>query len=468
MSPRASRLLAVVAVYAVLAHGLPAPEGVTPSGWRITGVFLATITGLMLQPLPGAAIVVVGLTAMAALGSLPLGRVLSGFATPSVWLVLLAMLVSRTLRDTGLSRRIALLFVRAVGQSSLGVAYALLMTEVTLATGIPSITARSGGIILPVARGIAELYESTPGPTARRLGRFLMVAIYQGSVIACAMFLTGQASNVLAAGLAMKIAGVEVTWSSWFVAGIVPGLLSCLVVPWVVYRMVPPEIRHTPGAAEYAARELEAMGPVGGREATVLAVFGSVCLLWMTSGWHGLDVTLVALGGVSVLFLTNVLTWPQALAEQSAWDVFVWYGGLLAMGEILNETGSTSAFASWVGAWFTNVPWLTVLVATVLVYFYAHYAFASITTHLLAMFPPFTALLVGLGAPPALAVYAFACLANLTAGLTHYGTTTAPIVFSERYVELGEWWRVGAVVSVVNLIIWIGVGFAWWRMVGYW
>lgn len=467
-SSRAWRLLTLGAIYIVLAHFIPPPEAVTPAGWRVTAVFLATVLGLMLNPLPGAAIVVIGLTMFVIVGGLPMSAALTGFSSPSVWLVLAAMLMSRVLRDTGLSRRIALLFVRAFGGSALGISYSLLLTDVTLAAGIPSITARSGGIILPVARGIAELYDSHPGPTAARLGRFLMATLYQGSAVACAMFLTGQASNILAANLAAKTAGVSITWGSWLVAGIVPGVASCLVIPYVVYRMLPPGVTHTPAASDYARTELAAMGPVRGREAVVLAVLIGVCLLWLTSGWHRLDVTLVALAGLSLLFLTNILTWDTALAEKSAWDVFVWYGGLMTMGEALNNTGSTTVFAAWIGAWFDGMTWFPVLLITLGIYFYAHYAFASITTHVLAMFPPFAVMLVGLGAPPQLTVYSLACLANLTAGLTHYGTTTAPIVFSLNYVQLGEWWRVGFVVSLINLTIWLTIGFAWWKLLGFW
>jgi DASS family divalent anion:Na+ symporter len=188
----------------------------------------------------------------------------------------------------------------------------------------------------------------------------------------------------------------------------------------------------------------------------------------MTSGWHHLDVAVVAMAALGILFLTNVLSWETALREQSAWDVFVWYGGLLTMGEVLNETGSTTAFANWVGGSFTGMDWFVVLLLTLLIYFYAHYAFASITAHALAMFPPFVVMLIGLGTPPLLAVYSLACIANLTAGLTHYGTTTAPIVFAEKYVSFGDWWRVGFVVSVVNLTIWLTVGFAWWKVLGFW
>jgi DASS family divalent anion:Na+ symporter len=422
----------------------------------------------MLQPLPGAALVLIGLMAFVLVGGMSMADALTGFGSPSVWLVLAAMITARVLRDTGLARRIALLFVRRFGGSSLGVAYSLVMTDVTLASGVPSITARGASIILPITRSVAELYDSRPGPTSKRLGEFLMAAIYQGSVVACAMFMTGQASNVLAIGLAAKFAGVTISWSSWLLAGLLPGLVSCAVVPYAVYRLVTPTIRQTPGAAAYARAQLIAMGPMSGRERIVLGVMGSVVMLWMSSQWTGLDVTMVAFGGLAVMLITDVLRWDEALSERNAWDVFVWYGGLLTMGDALNKTGSTTAFATWVGAWFGGWPWMGVLLATLIVYFYAHYAFASITAHLLAMFPPFVTMLIGLGTPPALAVYALACMANLTAGLTHYGTTTAPIVFAEGYVTQRDWWRVGLIVSVVNIAIWTTVGFAWWKVLGHW
>ncbi len=211
---RTARLLALLFLYVLIAHVLPAPEGITPAGWRITGIFLATIAGLMLEPIPGAAIVIVGVTMLVLVGGLPLREALSGYSSPSVWLVLAAMLMSKALRETGASRRIALGFVRRFGGSSLGVSYSLILSDVTLAGGIPSITARSGGIVLPIARSIAELYKSYPGKTAGILGTFLMATLYQSSVVACAMFLTGQASNVLAASIAGELTGVKVTWDA--------------------------------------------------------------------------------------------------------------------------------------------------------------------------------------------------------------------------------------------------------------
>ena len=464
---RTRGLAALVLLYIVLAHLIPAPATITPQGWRQTAIFITVIAGMVTEPLPASALVLIGLTAMAANG-IPMREVLGGFAQPSVWLVIIAMLIAKVMLDCGLARRIALLFVRAVGRTSLGVAYALQMTDVTLASGVPSITARSAGMVLPIARSIAELFDSRPGPTASRLGAFLITAMYQGSAVACAMFLTGQASNLLGADLALKLANVEVTWASWFVAAIVPGLLSCAVVPWIAYRMLTPEVTSTPEAPLFAAAELKKMGPLSRDEWVTLLVFCGVGLMWITSAWHRLDVTFVAMVGIGTLLASGTLTWQAAAGERSAWDVFVWYGGMLRMGELLNNTGSTRVLAENVAGLFVGIPWAVVLVGILIIYFYAHYFFASITAHMLAMFPPFVAVLIGIGVPPPLAVYSLLCTANLTAGLTHYGTTTGPILFGVGYVTRSEWWRVGFVTSVANIVIWITAGAAWWKWLGFW
>lgn len=465
--PRAWGLLALVALYLVIAHLLPRPEAITPQGWRLAAIFACVIAGMILEPLPASALVLLGLVAMVANGT-PMREALGGFAEPSVWLVIVAMLIARAMLDSGLARRIALLFIRAFGRSSLGVSYALLATDVTLASGVPSITARTAGMIAPVAVRIADLFDSHPGPSARRLGGVLIAGIYQGSAVACAMFFTGQASNILGASLAARLVNVEVTWSSWFAAAIVPGLASCAVVPWIVHRVLKPEVRRTPEAPRFAADELARMGPLARDEWITLLVFGGVGLLWMTSAWHRLDVTFVALMGLGVLLATGAMPWQAATGERAAWDVFVWYGGLLRMGELLNATGTTTVFAESVGGLFAGIPWQVVLLGILIIYFYTHYAFASITAHMLAMFPPFVVLLVGLGVPPQLAVFSLLCLANLPAGLTHYGTTPAPILFGMGYVSLSDWWKVGFYVSVANMAVWLTIGFGWWKWLGFW
>src|SRR5258705_9690338 len=266
---------------------IPVPAGITIQSWHLFAIFVATIVGSIVRPVPGGAMVLIGVSALAITGTLPVASALAGYADPIVWLVLAAFFISRAMVKTGLGRRIALIFIRTIGHHSLGLAYALISTEVLLGTMIPSTGARAGGVIFPLAKGLSEGYESRPGPTARRLGAFLMVVLYQAGVIVCAMFLTGQASNVLIAKFALQTTGIELTYTRWALAALVPGLISLAVIPQLLYRIFPPEIKHTPAAAEFARAELQLMGRLTRAEKLLLLVFVGVVCLWLGRGPGG-------------------------------------------------------------------------------------------------------------------------------------------------------------------------------------
>jgi divalent anion:Na+ symporter, DASS family len=412
--------------------------------------------------------VLLGVAALALTGTLPVDEALGGYGDPIVWLVLAAFFMSRGMIKTGLGRRIAFLFIRTIGRHSLGLAYALISTDMLLAMVIPSNGARAGGIIFPVAKSLAEAYESKPGETAGRLGAFLMTIIYQCDVIVCAMFLTGQASNVLISKFAQQVTGIELTYARWAAAAIVPGLISLVIVPLVLYRIFPPGIKHTPAAAKFADTELKRMGGMGRGERLMLVVFALVASLWMTSALHGINYAAVALLGICVLLLSGVLDWEDVIRERGAWDVFIWYGGLVRMAEALGETGITKRFAETAASFTVGWKWWSALAVLLLVYFYAHYGFASITAHATAMYTPFLVVILAAGTPPYLAVLSLAYFSNLDASLTHFGTTPAPIYFGAGYVKQRTWWKLGLIVSFMTIPIWVIFGFIWWKLLGWW
>lgn len=458
----------ILAVCGGIIFVFPRPEAIKPEGWRMFAVFIGTVMAMMLRPISGGAAVLIGVVATVLLKTQTIAQALSGYGNSTVWLVISAFFIARSMINSGLARRLALMFVRAVGHTSVGLGYALVGSEMVMATVIPGNSARVGGILMPIARSLSEIYESRPGQTAALLGTYLMLTIYQGDVIACATYLTGQASNPIAADLAMKTANISVTWSSWLWAGIVPGLAAYFAMPWVVSKISPPQIRHTPQAADMARRELIAMGGLSRNEKIVLAVFVLVCGLWATASLHALATPTVALIGVATLLATGALPFSDLTREYQAWDVFVWYGGLIRMGEALNEFGVTTVFANWVGSFFVGWSWPVLLVVMALIYFYVHYVFASVTTHILSLYAPFLAVFLTAGAPPAMSVYLLLFFSNLCASLTHYGTTPAPIVFSAGYSTVGEWWKVGLVMSFVNIGIFGTIGLMWWKFIGLW
>jgi divalent anion:Na+ symporter, DASS family len=401
--------------------------------------------------------------------AVPIEKALSGYADKFVWMVLAAFFISRAMIKTGLGHRIALIFVRLIGKKTLGLGYSLVFTDFILASFIPSTGARSGGIILPIARSVTETYESRPEDgTEGRLGTFLMSMLYQCEVILCATFLTGQASNVIIAGFAAKQANIDLNYSIWFISAIVPSLISLAAVPLMIYWLYPPEVKETPNAVAFAHDELKKLGPLKKDEMILLVVFIAVVILWITAKLHGIDSTVIALLGISSLLVSGVLSWRDLIDETHAWEVFIWYGGLVMMATALGETNIPTLFAGNVSSITTGWSWPLALAILALVFFYAHYTFASITAHVTAMFIPFLAVTVAVGAPAGLTVLLLTYFANLSAGLTHYGTTPAPVYFGLGYVTQKRWWTIGLIASLINILIWATVGPIWWKLLGWW
>lgn len=469
VSPR-SRLVrwGVVLFVAIAILLIPVPQGISTESWRLLAIFAATITGSIVRPLPGSAMVLLGVTALPVFRVMTIEESLAGYADPVVWLVLAAFFISRGMIKTGLGRRIAFLFIKAIGRHSIGLAYALVSTEAVLAAVIPSTGARSGGIIFPIAKSLAEAYESRPGPSARRLGAFLMTTVYQCNVVVCAMYLTGQASNPIIARFAKEVTGIEITYSRWVIAASVPALVSLALVPLLIYRVFPPEIKHTPAASEFASKELKEMGRTKWSEWLMLLVFALIAGLWMTPQLTKFHYATVAMLGICVLLLTGVLDFDDLINERAGWSVFIWYGGLLRMAEALGQTGITKKFAEAAATLTLGWKWWLALAVLLLIYFYAHYGFASITAHATAMYTPFLIVILAAGAPPYLAVLSLAYFSNLGASLTHYGTTPAPIYFGAGYVSQRTWWVLGLVVSFLTIAVWSLLGFTWWKILRLW
>ena len=144
--------------------------------------------------------------------------------------------------------------MRLLGKRSLGLAYGFVATDLVLAPAIPSNTARAGGVIFPILKSLClSLGSDAALGTQRRIAGFLTFVAYQSVVITSAMFLTAMAANPLAAELASQ-QGVEISWTLWAVAGFVPGVVSLLVVPLLIYRLYPPEMTHTPEARNWRGR----------------------------------------------------------------------------------------------------------------------------------------------------------------------------------------------------------------------
>jgi divalent anion:Na+ symporter, DASS family len=442
---------------------VPVPDGVDLKAWHLLAVFVFTLTLVISNALSMGASTLLGLTAAVATKTLTFQMAFGGYSNEVVWLVLTAFFISQGFILTGLGRRIAYLFMGLLGKKSVGLGYGVVLSELVLAPVIPSVTARSGAILYPIIKSLSHNFHSrVEDGTAKKLGTYLVLVVFHAAAITSAMFLTAMAANPMAADLA-KYAKVQITWNNWALFAIVPGLVCLLLLPILLFWLSPPEIKNTPDALLMATAKLKEMGPMSKNEWLMLFTFLGLLFLWIFGSVLQIKATTAALLGLAFLMLVGVIQWKDLLSLTSAWDTFIWFGAFVAMAEGLNYWGITKWFGTWVAQGLGNMPWSLSFIILLLIYFYAHYFFASSTAHVGALYLPFLLVALNLGAPPLMTALLFGYASNLFGGLTHYGFGSAPILFGSGFVSFQEWWRIGFIVSSVNLLIWISVGLFWWN-----
>ncbi|WDZ96968.1 DASS family sodium-coupled anion symporter [Herbaspirillum sp. WKF16] len=465
----------------------PCPQGLEPKAWSLVAIFLTTIVAIILKVMP------IGVMAMMAIVIVSLSQVtsnsskgaiadaLASFSNPLIWLIVVAILISRGLKKTGLGKRVGLMFIALLGKRTIGIGYGLAICELVLAPFTPSNTARGGGIVHPIMKSIANAFDSDPAKgTQGKVGSYLALVNYHANPITSAMFLTATAPNPLVVNYVAKATGnaLQLSWTTWALCMLLPGLVCLLLMPMVIYLLSPPELKATPNAVDYARGELSKMGPLAASEKVMLGTFALLLLLWanvpamLLGAAFMLDPTVVAFVGLFVLIITGTIDWDDVLSEKSAWDTLVWFGALVMLAEQLNKTGVVAWFSEGMkGAIIASgMGWFSVAAVLLLVFVLSHYFFASTTAHISAMLLAF--LTVGAQLLPQDYVMPFMLM--MTAGsaimmtLTHYATGTSPIIFGSGYVSMGKWWGVGLAMAVVELLVFATVGSLWWKLLGFW
>ncbi|MEX2956106.1 anion permease [Staphylococcus pasteuri] len=443
------------------------PDSLDTQAWYMFAIFVATIIACITQPMPIGAVSIIGFTLTVLVGVVDIKTAVQGFGNTSIWLIAMAFFISRGFVKTGLGRRIALQFVKLFGKKTLGLAYSLVGVDLILAPATPSNTARAGGIMFPIIKSLSESFGSTPKDgTERKMGDFLIFTEFQGNLITAAMFLTAMAGNPLAQNLAEKTAHVHITWMNWFLAALVPGLVSLIVVPFIIYKMYPPTVKETPNAKNWAENELAKMGSVSLAEKFMAAIFVIALVLWMIGSFINLDATLTAFIALGLLLLTGVLTWKDVLNETGAWNTLVWFSVLVLMADQLNQLGFIPWLSKVIAQSLHGLSWPIVIVLLILFFFYSHYLFASSTAHVSAMYAALLGVAVAAGAPPLFSALILGFFGNLMASTTHYSSGPAPILFGSGYITQKRWWTMNIVLGFVYFIIWIGLGSLWMKVLG--
>ena len=476
---RSWRAIAPLAVAALIAI-LPVPEGLPQHAWFYFAIFAGVIVALMTEPLPGGAVGLIGVVAVAVLAPFvlyspeelarpefnpadaALAWALAGFSNATVWLIFAAFMFALAYDKAGLGRRIALTLVKLMGRSTLQLGYAITAADIVLAPVTASSTARSAGTIYPIIRNVPGLYGSKPyDASARDIGSYVMWVGLSASAITSSLFLTALAPNVLALEIVRRTVNVEIDWVSWFAAMAPAGILLLLALPLLVYWIYPPHIKRSEEVRQWAARELLGMGAMSGREMIVAVLVTMALVLWIF-GARYVNPTTVALIVIAMMLLTRVFTWDDLLKYSSAWNTLAWFATLVALADGLNRVGFVSWFAETLAGPLAGVSPITAIVVLVAVFYFAHYMFASVTAHTTAMLP----VMLAVGATiPGMPMREYALLLCLTLGLmsviSPYASGVNSVYYGSGYIPAADFWRLGAIFGLIFIAVFLAIGVPW-------
>lgn len=473
------KALAPIVVAAVIAL-LPAPAGLAQHAWYFFAIFAGVIVGLVLEPLPGGAVGLIGVTAATVLApyvlyapadlakpgfnapNAALTWALSGFSNGTVWLIFGAFMFALGYEKTGLGKRIALMLVKLMGRRTLTLGYAIAFADLILAPFTPSNTARSGGTIYPVIRHLPELYDSKPNdPSARRIGSYIMWVAIAATSVTSSMFVTALAPNLIALEMVKKTAKLEIGWTDWFMAFAPAGIVLLLATPLLAYGLYPPQIKAGDKVPAWAAQELEQLGTLTRREIILGALVLLALTLWIFGG-SVINATTVALLVVTLMLITRVLSWDDIIRHAAAWNTLAWFATLLALADGLGRVGFVKWFAEAIAQHLSGLTPVTAMILLVTLFFFMHYMFASIIAHVTAVLPVMLAIGTTI---PGMPMPQYAMLLCLTLGImgiiSPYATGPSPVYYGSGYLPTRDYWRLGALFGLIFLGTLLAIGTPW-------
>ena len=447
----------------------PTPAGLKLWAWQLFAVYLGAVLGLILRPVKEPTVLITAM-GVVALCFNQTKVALEAFGETTPWLVFTAFIIGQCFVETGLGSRIAYVLIDKFGKSTLRLGYIAALSDLILSPAIPSNTARSGGLVYPIFQSLAYTLNSRPDDgTEKKIGSYLMVLMYQNSLITGTMFITAGAIMPLMIKLTNDIMHADISWIQWAMAMSVPGLICLLLAPYMVYKIYPPDLKEVDNKA-VAQEGYKKIGSMSRQEKTLAVLFLCAIIGWATGTITKIDSTAVALALLSLSLLTGVISWEKVLASKSAWSTFIWYGGIISLANGLNKAG----FFVWLGKLFsqhldfTGVHSVAILGGLIFITIIVRYLFASTIAFVVTFIPVIYTLGAVTHVPALPLLLMTAASAQIASLMTHYGNAVGTVLYGAGYVPQGTWWKIGHVVMAVSMTIYFIIGLSWWRFLGLW
>lgn len=450
-------LLTAGAVSAGWVYLAPIPPGLSLQGRAALGAFVVCAVLWVTNALP---IGVTGLLAVALLGlsgAMTPAAAFAAFGSSAVFFILGVFILAAALIRSGLSKRLALLFLVRFGTSPYTFATGMMLAAALVTIWMPA--QATVAMLFPIAFEVASAMRLRKGHSA--YGKVLFLSLAWGAMVGSNASFLGSTRAPLALGMLQEAHGLTISFADWVLASFPMVLLGVVATPLVLRLCFPREAVDFPTARRVLEAAVADLGPIRWHHLRVAGLVLATVLAWIFLGSR-LDLAVIALLSATAMFATGILRWED-LEGYVHWSVILMYGGAIALGVAIDRSGAAewlvaltigdahvSSYAAVIG-----MAVLTLMLSEVM----------SNAAAVAVMLPLGFSLGDQLGTSPVALVLAASFGGGLAFTLPISSAPNA-IAFASGYLTMTDFLRAGTVVTSISLLILLLVVTLWWPIIG--
>ncbi len=434
--------VAVAGASALLACSGSCPGGLQPTaarslavGWLAMGLWVSAV-------LPLAATGLLAVVLLPVVGVLEAPEAFALFGNSAVFFLLGVFIVSAGIIRTGLSKRLALLLLARLGSTPrrlLATVFGFCWFSSLWMPG-HAVAAMAFPVTLEVARSL-DLKRGS------RLGAALFLSLAWGCVTGSVGTLLGGARAPLALEMLAQAGEATVGFGSWLLLGLPVSAGAGLLGLGLLLLLLGPARASVDEARRILSDDLALLGPLHGVEWRAGGIAAAAVVLWVLLGSDASGLALVSVGAAIMVFALRVGTWSEVV-DYVNWNVIVMYGGAVALGKALVETGAVG----WLAGKVLGASEALGLGSSLVFPALAVIASQGVSNAAAVVL----VLPVALSAPGGLGPQAMAVAVATAAGFSYCFAVSTPanaIAVESGYIGRGQMFRTGLVMAILSLVV---------------
>jgi len=381
---------------------------------------------------------------LATFGGFSANAVFNPFFDPIIALLLGGFMIAVAMQKHGLDKYMALKLLQRVGTNPKRVLLGIMCITAFLSFWITNTAATL--IMIPIAISILSLNKMEKLKTS--YGKALVLGVAFAATIGGVGTLIGSTPNMIVTKF-LADQGTVISFLDWMYFG-VPLVLIMLPVIWfVLTRVYKPEVDSLK-MPKFTANMTR-------KQKHVFVIFSLTVALWLTSSFHGITTSVVALVPVLLFYLSNTLDTGDI--QKVNWSALILFGSGLSLGSAIHASGLDAIIASQFNVLFMGQPlvivlWGVALLGVVLTIVASNTAAASI----------FIPVVIPFAAAFGIDITGLAILAAIAVSIDFVlpiGTPPSTIAYASGYIRAKDMVKVGIFLTLISSLILVGLFFVW-------